>query len=83
MAQLPQWFGSELVSTQAEPHAVWPAGQLTLPPELPPVPGLPTVEGLLHAAAKIAKKRPKRTLPVFITVEIPGFAERDLPGGKN
>ena len=47
---------------------------------LPAVPGLLPVEGLEHAAAKIAKQSPKNdTRPVFIATSIPGQTELDLP----
>ena len=65
--QLPQWLESDDVSTHAEPHIVWPLGQLLLPPP-PPLPGLPDVDGLLQAAAKIAKQIPKNvTRAVFMS----------------
>ena len=75
------------VFTHCEPQAVWPEGQLTVPPvpvaPLPAVPGVPVVEGLEQAVAKMAKEtkqRPKNeTRPVFIVIRIPGETRPDLP----
>jgi hypothetical protein len=66
--QPPQLLESDDVSTHAVPHAVCPAGQLTLPPEpvAPAVPVPPPPAGL-QAAARIAKQSPKSdTRAVFI-----------------
>ena len=72
MPQPPQLSGSDAVFTHCAPQAVWPEGQLTVPPvpvaPLPAVPGVPVVDGLEQAAAKMTKQRPRRgeTRPVFI-----------------
>ena len=63
MPQPPQLFESDAVFTHSVPQAVWPEGQLTVPPvpvaPLPAVPGVPVVDGLEQAAAKIAKQSPR------------------------
>ena len=77
MPQPPQLSGSDAVFRHCVPQAVWPEGQLTVPPvpvaPLPAVPGLPLVDGLEQAAAKMTKQSPKsETRPVFIVIRIPG-----------
>jgi hypothetical protein len=83
MPQPPQLSGSDVVFRHCEPQAVSPEGQLTVPPvpvaPLPAVPGLPPVEGLEQAAAKITKQSPRRERPVFIVIRIPGETRPDLP----
>jgi hypothetical protein len=73
MPQLPQLLESLDVSTHWEPQTFCDEeGQVMLPPVppapvLPPVPGLPP-DGLLHAAARRVKQKPRiETLVVFMT----------------
>ena len=74
MPQLPQLFESLDVSTHWAPQTLCEdEGQVIMPPVPPPpvapaVPGLPPPAGLLHAAARRAKQKPRiETLVVFMT----------------
>lgn len=93
LPQTPQLLESDEVSTQVEPQTVCAPVQVTevppvpLPPvpvELfPPVPGLPPVCALVHAAVRIAKPMPKsHTRALVITTYIPGQTELAFPCGE-
>jgi len=75
MPQLPQLFESVFVSTHWEPHAicgdvqVMPVPPAPAVPVLPPVPGFPP-DGLLHAASRRAKPKPRfATVVVFMILD--------------
>ena len=93
MPQTPQLLESALVSTHAEPQSVCPELQVVpVPPVpfppvpvelLPPVPGLPPVCALVHAAVRIAKPSPKsHTRALVIATYIPGQTKTVAPCGE-